>query len=103
MPGSRGAASPDQGRSTQNALHSGLFPSSAVQSSCCLSSAFVRHGRRPDFLYGSDVVDEDRRAANYLDCVLKDEKPVDLPVQVPTRYGYVVNLKTAKSSEATVP
>ena len=47
--------------------------------------------------YGYDLVDQYRRAAAYLDRVLKGEKPAELPVQAPTRYEFVINLKTAPS------
>jgi len=53
--------------------------------------------------YGFDVVDTFRRAASYIDRILKGEKPADLPVQAPTKYELVINLKTAKTLQLTVP
>ena len=53
--------------------------------------------------YGPDFVDQFRRAAGYVDRVLKGEKPADLPVQAPTKYETILNLKTAKALGLEVP
>ena len=53
--------------------------------------------------YGPDIVDQFRRAPSYVDRILKGEKPADLPVQAPTKYELVINLRTAKTLNLNVP
>lgn len=63
--------------------------------------AFVDHGGL--ISYGSDTITSTRRAAGYVDRILKGEKPADLPVQAPNKYEVVVNLKTAKALGLELP
>ena len=65
------------------------------------SSFFARDGGLVS--YGPDLIDTYRRAASYVDRILRGAKPGDLPVQFPTKFEMVVNLKTAKALGLTVP
>jgi putative ABC transport system substrate-binding protein len=53
--------------------------------------------------YGPNTNDPQRRAAGYVDRILKGEKPADMPVQAPTKYELIVNLKTAKTLGLIIP
>ena len=62
---------------------------------------FVAHGGLMS--YATDIIGQYNRAAGYVDRILKGEKPADLPVQVPTKYDLVINLKSTKAIGLTVP
>ena len=53
--------------------------------------------------YGPNTLDPIRRAAGYVDRILKGENPADMPVQAPTKYELIINLKTAKTLGLTIP
>jgi putative ABC transport system substrate-binding protein len=67
----------------------------------CFNRVFVTAGGL--ISYGANVIEQYRRAAGYVDRILKGEKPADLPVQAPTKYVIAINLKTAKALGLTVP
>ena len=52
--------------------------------------------------YGVDILDLERRAAGYIDRILKGAKPANLPVQLPTKFDFVINLKTARALDLSV-
>jgi putative ABC transport system substrate-binding protein len=62
---------------------------------------FYAHGGL--ITYGPDILDQFRRSAAYVDRILKGEKPADLPVQAPTKYELLINVKTAKALGLELP
>ena len=90
--------------SALSAVHSDLIIALAAQHklpSVYFQRRFVARGGL--ISYGPDLVDQFRRAAGYVDRILKGEKPADLPVQAPTKYELVINLKTAKALGLEIP
>jgi putative ABC transport system substrate-binding protein len=86
------------------AIHRGFIIALAAKHrlpAVCPYSYFVSGGGL--ISYGPDTIDQYRPAAAYVDRILKGEKPGDLPVQAPTKYELVINLKTAKALGLAVP
>ncbi len=85
-------------------LHRSLFITMAARHK--LPAVYFLRGFVADgglISYGADTIDVHRRAAAYVDRILKGEKPADLPVQAPTKYELVINLKTAKTLGLEIP
>jgi putative tryptophan/tyrosine transport system substrate-binding protein len=85
-------------------VHRALIMSTAARNNVPAvypNSAYARDGGL--LSYGVDLVDAFRRAATYVDRILRGAKPAELPVQLPTKFEMVVNLKTAKTLGLTVP
>jgi putative ABC transport system substrate-binding protein len=90
--------------STISFLHRGLIVARAAEKrlpAVYTNSVFVRDGGLMS--YGIDRTDQYRQAAGYVDRILRGEKPANLPVQTPTKFELVVNLKTAKALGLTIP
>ena len=86
-------------------VHRGLIAALALRHKLPTVSPARHYAATSDHLisYGPDLNEQYRRAAGYVDRILKGEKPADLPVQTPTKYELVINLKTAKVLGLSVP
>jgi len=85
-------------------MHSGLIIGLAAQHrlpTVYSTRSYVMRGGLVS--YGANFLDLYRRAADYVDRILKGERPADLPVHAPTRYELVINLKTARALGLTLP
>jgi putative ABC transport system substrate-binding protein len=89
---------------TFTTAHRAVIISAAARNKVPVVSAVSDYARGGGLLsYGPDLVDIYRRAASYVDRILRGDKPGDLPVQLPTKFEMVVNLKTAKALGLAVP
>src|SRR5262245_32216185 len=90
--------------STLTAVHRKLIIALAARHRLPAVYAFRYHAASGGLIsYGPDTTDPFRRAAGYIDRILKGEKPADLPVQAPTKYELVINLQTAQALGLEVP
>jgi len=86
------------------AIHSDLIVALAAQHRLPAVYPFRYFATRGGLIsYGPDSIEPYRRAADYVDRILRGEKPTNLPVQAPAKYDLVINLKTAKSLDLRVP
>ena len=85
---------------TSSIAHSVLEQASRLRLPSITGLSYVRSG---GLIYGIDRKDTYRRAAGYVDKVLKGAKPSDLPIELPTKFKLTLNLKTAKSLGVTIP
>jgi len=102
------ARAPDVGLIVPNSAAGGVHRDLIISLAARHRLPAVFSSRAPVFRgglssYGADPVDQFRRAAGYVDRILKGEQPANLAVQNPTRYELVINLKTAKALGLTVP
>ena len=85
-------------------VHRELITKLAASHQLAAISPYRMYARQGGLIsYGPDRVDQYRRAASYIDRVLNGEKPADLPVQAPTRYELIINLKTGKVLGIDIP
>jgi ABC-type uncharacterized transport system substrate-binding protein len=87
--------------SAWSAVHRNLVAALAARHK--LPAVYYRRTDGGLISYGPDITDQFKHAAGYVDRILRGEKPADLPVQMPTKYELVINLKTAKALGLEVP